>query len=249
MAVSATVLTRDSERRLGDVLAALAWCDEVVVLDTGSIDSTLHIASRYPNVSIHLLPGPFPGFGQAHRHAVALARNDWILSIDSDEVVSEALSAEIRGLAACPRTVYALAFENFFNGRLITSCGWHREHHERFFSRRTTNFCAGEVHERVQTAGLAVRRLRGSVRHYSYESSDDFLRKMRSYGQLFAAQHVGRKSSSPGKALRRGAWAFAKSYLLQRGFAQGYEGLVISAYKAQTTYWKYLLLHDANQRR
>src|SRR5881227_712490 len=84
--ISATVLTHNSGRRIAEVLAALAWCDEVVVLDTGSTDNTLEIARRSPNVSVHRLREPFPGFGEAHRRATALARNDWILSIDSDEV-------------------------------------------------------------------------------------------------------------------------------------------------------------------
>ena len=110
-----------------------------------------------------------------------------------------------------------------------------------------TNFCEGEVHERVQTQGLSVQTLRHPVDHYSYESSDDFLRKMREYSQLFSTQHAGHKTSSPGKAVRRTLWAFVKSYVLQRGFMQGYEGLIISSYKAQTTFWKYLWLDEANR--
>ena len=246
--ISATILTKNSAARLDEVLRSLAWCDEVVVLDTGSTDGTLALASRHPNVVAHRLAGPFPGFGRAHRHAVALARHDWILSIDSDEVVSSELAAEIAALPLDARTVYTLPFHNFFNGRFITSCGWYPDRHERLFNRTVTNFCVSEVHERVGTAQLSVRNLRHAVRHYSYESTDDFLRKMRAYSQLFATQHAGRKSSGPLKAVARSAWTFAKSYLLQRGFLQGREGLVISAYKAQTVFWKYLLLHEANRR-
>ena len=245
--ISATILTRDSSRRLPEVLAALSWCDEIVVFDTGSSDNTVALARRHTNVSVHELTGPFPGFGQAHRRAVALARNDWILSIDSDEVVTAALAAEITALAPCPQTVYVIPFHNYFNGRLITSCGWYPDRHERLFNRRVTNFCANEVHERVQTENLRVQALTHPVRHYSYETADDFLRKMRAYSQLFAAQHVGRRPSSPGRAVRRSLWAFAKSYLWQRGFLQGYDGFIISSYRAQTTFWKYLLLHDANR--
>lgn len=245
--ITATILTKNSAKRLADVLAALRWCDEVVVLDTGSTDETLEIARRYANVNVRELVGLFPGFGRAHRQAVALSRNDWILSIDSDEVLTEGLSRELMRLKPCPRTVYAIPFHNYFNGRLITSCGWYPERHERLFNRRATNFCENDVHERVQTGDLRILALSHPVHHYSYDSADDFLRKMRSYSQLFAAQHAGRKSSSPGKAVRHGLWAFAKSYLLQRGFLQGYEGLIISSYKAQTAFWKYLLLHDANR--
>jgi len=246
--ISATILTKNSAARLDEVLTALHWCDEVVVLDTGSTDDTLAIARRHWNVSFHRLAGPFSGFGRVRRQAVALARHDWILSIDSDEIVTPALAAEIAALALDPGTVYTMPFHNYFNGRQITTCGWHPDRHERLFNRTATNFCGSEVHEKVQTAHLAVQPLRHPIRHHSYESLDDFLRKMNSYGRLFATQHAGRKASSPAKAVARSLWAFGKSYLLQLGCLEGYEGLVISAYKAQTVFWKYLLLHEANRR-
>ena len=245
--MSATILTKNSATHLEAVLAALQWCDEVVVLDTGSTDETMAIAQRHPNVQLYRLDGAFPGFGRAHQQAVALARHDWILSVDSDEIVSAELAAEIAALPLDQRIVYAMPFHNYFNGRRITSCGWHPDRHARLFNRRATNFCGSEVHERVQTADLFVRQLRHPIRHYSYDSMDDFLRKMRAYSQLFAEQHAGRKSSGTGKAVCRSLWAFGKSYLWQRGCLQGGEGLVISAYKAQTVFWKYLLLAEANR--
>lgn len=110
--ISVTILTKNGAKRLADVLAALKWCDEVVVLDTGSTDRTLEIACGFSDVTLHELVGPFPGFGRAHRRAVALCRNDWILSIDSDEVLTEALAAELIRMEPCPRTVYAIPFHN-----------------------------------------------------------------------------------------------------------------------------------------
>jgi glycosyltransferase involved in cell wall biosynthesis len=243
------MLTRNSSARLAEVLTALHWCDEVVVLDTGSSDETASIAADFVNVRFHRLTGPFPGFGKAHRKAVALARNDWILSVDSDEVVSHALAAEIMALRLDPRMVYTVPFHNYFDGRRITTCGWSPDRHERLFNRIATNFCKSTVHERVQTSNLSIRRLRQPIRHYSYGSLDDFLRKMRAYGSLYAEQHSGRKASGPFKAVTRSAWAFAKSYLLRRGCLQGYAGFVISVSQAQTVFWKYMLLHEANRRR
>ena len=246
--ISATILTKNSAAHLAETLGALAWCDEVVIFDTGSTDDTLAIARRAVNVVVHQLSGPFPGFGRAHQHAVALARHDWILSIDSDEVVSAELAREITNLKLDPHVVYTVPFHNYFNGRLITSCGWFPDRHERLFNRTVTNFCSSAVHERVQPKDLTVELLQGAVRHYSYDSSDDFLRKMRAYSQLFAQQNVGRKSGGPVKAVSRSVWAFIKSYFFERGIFDGAEGLIISAYKAQTVFWKYTLLHEANRR-
>lgn len=247
--ISAIVLTKNSEALLGEVLESLAWCTEVVVLDTGSTDSTLTIAASFANVSVHRLAGPFYGFGRARQQAVALARHNWILSVDSDEVVSPELRDEIGRLELDPQAVYVIPFRNYYNGKHITSCGWSPDRHERLFHRESTNFCASEVHERVNTANLSCVPLEHAIHHYSYQSFDDFLRKMTAYSQLFARQHAGRKSSGPGKAVVRCLWAFFKSYVLQRGIFQGTEGLVISAYKAQTVFWKYLMLHEANNRR
>lgn len=246
--ISATILTKNSETLLADVLAALAWCDEVVILDTGSTDRTLLIAAEFANVRFHRLDGPFPGFGRAHRHAVALARNDWILSVDSDEIVTPALAAEIAALRLDARAVYTIPFQNFYRGRHITTCGWWPDRHERLFHRAATNFCPSEVHERVQTTAMTVVSLRHPITHYSYRTTDDFLRKMSAYSHLFAEQNAGTKSASPAKAVARSIWAFFKSYVLERGFMQGTEGLTICAYKSQLVFWKYLMLHEANGR-
>lgn len=246
--ISATILTKNSEPLLAEVLASLDWCDEVVVLDTGSTDGTLGIAAGFANVSLHQLKGRFPGFGRAHRLAVELARNDWILSVDSDEIVAPALAAEIAALPLDPQTVYTIPFQNYYNGRHITTCGWSPDRHERLFNRRETNFCTSEVHERVQTAALAVVPLRHSISHYSYRSAGDFLRKMSAYSHLFVEQNGGKRKASPAKAVARSVWAFFKSYVLERGFLQGGEGLTISAYKSQVVFWKYLMLHEANRR-
>jgi glycosyltransferase involved in cell wall biosynthesis len=235
-------------RRLREVLAALAWCEEVVVLDTGSTDATLAIAGEFSNVVVHRLQGPFPGFGRARRHAISLARHDWILSIDSDEVLSPELIEEICDLELDSNAVYALPFRNHFNGRHITTCGWAPDFHERLFDRRKTGFCQSDVHERVRTTDLAIRRLRHPVDHYSYGCLQDLLRKMNTYATLFARENVAKKSAGPAKAIGRSAWAFFKSYALQRGMFQGREGLIISVYKAQTVFWKYVMLDDANAR-
>ena len=224
--ITATILTKNSALRLEEVLRALRWCDEVLVYDTGSTDETAVIAQRAGNVSFHRMKGEFPGFGLARQAAVSLARNHWILSIDSDEVVSPELAEEIMALPLDPRAVYDMPFHNFFNERLITTCGWYPERHERLFNRTATTFCASRVHERVQMKGVSLRSLQHPIRHFSYESNDDFLRKMRSYSQLFADQNAGRKKSGPWKAVTRSGWAFFKSYVVERGALQGYEGLV-----------------------
>ena len=94
--ISVTILTKNSARHLEEVLLALKNFDEVLVYDTGSEDETLSIARKCPNVKI--VEGPFVGFGKTHNQASALTKNEWVLSIDSDEILSEELQKRLATL-------------------------------------------------------------------------------------------------------------------------------------------------------
>lgn len=243
--ISVTILVKNGARRLREVLDALTRYDDVVVYDTGSSDDTLNIARTYPNVSI--FQAPFNGFGSSHNAAAGLARHDWILSIDSDEVVSSELADSIDCLSLDTHTVYSLPFQNYYNGKHIKWCGWHPEHHIRLYNRNTTAFSEALVHEGVLSKGLQVIKLQHPVLHYPYESISDFLVKMERYSTLFAQQYYKKRKSSPLTALIHGAAAFSKSFILKRGFLGGYEGFLISVYNGHTAFYKYLKLYQANQ--
>lgn len=246
--ISAIVLTKDSEAYIEAVVEALAFCDEIIILDTGSKDQTTKVVSKFYNVRLYILDGKFPGFGYLRQYAIALAKHDWILSIDSDEFVSKELAAEISELKLDLKTVYSFPFNNYFNGRHIKTCGWYPDRHERLFNRKITNFTTSQIHEKVATRGLHVVRLKSHVDYYSYASMQDFHRKMLNYSQLFAKQYRGIKKASTLTAVTRSLWMFFKSYILQKGFIQGVEGFVISNYKAQTVFWKYMFLREANKK-
>lgn len=244
--ISVTILTKNSERHIHEVLASLRHFDEVVVYDTGSTDATLAIASHFPNVTLY--QGKFIGFGPTHNKASALSKHDWILSIDSDEVPSEEMLDEIASLSLDPRTVYSFPRRNFFNGKWIRWCGWHPDRCIRLYHRAHTRFSDDQVHEGVIATNIRLVHLKGSLKHYSYNSISDFLEKMQLYSDLFAKQNTGKKRSSVGKAIAHGCFGFFKSYILKRGFLGGSEGWIISLYNGHTAYYKYLKLREANQR-
>lgn len=227
-------------------LDSLTCFPEVLVLDTGSDDATREIARRYPNV--RLVEEPFQGFGKMHNLASQIASNDWILSIDSDEVLSPELIEEIHSLSLNAQEVYSLNRCNYFQGKWMKCCsGWYPDHVIRLYHRKTTRFTDTAVHEAVISKGLKVVSLKGKCFHTPYRSIDSLLAKMQLYTALFAEQNEGR-SSSLGKALWKGFAAFLKNYLLKRGFLGGKEGLIISIYNAHTTYYKYLKLAFRNQK-
>lgn len=242
--ISVTLLAKNSERHLEKVLAALHSFDEVLLFDNGSTDQTLAIARRFPNVQIK--EGTFKGFGPTHNEATSLARNDWILSIDSDEVVTPSLNTEIQSLKLERGTVYTIPRQNEYRGRPIKGCGWSPDIVTRLYNRRDTYFTDAAVHEKIVDKNLLIHPLKNPLQHYSYDNLHDFLSKMQHYSDLFAKDRVGKIKSSPCKAVLHGWFAFFKSYILKKGFLDGYPGFVISRYNAHTAYYKYLKLYEYN---
>ncbi len=242
--ISVTVLTKDSQQYLKEVLQALIPFGEVLLYDTGSTDKTLEISCGFSNVRV--VCAPFVGFGPTHNHASGAAQHDWILSIDSDEIATAEMVQDIAHAAPDLRTVYSFPRNNYFNGKFIKWCGWYPDCQMRLYNRKSTCFSDAQVHESIIAEGMRVVTLKGAIVHYSYASIADFLVKMQSYSALFARQNCGKKSSSPCKAVLHGMFAFFKSYIIKRGFLGGYEGFVISVYNGHTAYYKYLKLYEAN---
>jgi glycosyltransferase involved in cell wall biosynthesis len=243
--LSATILTKNSQKYLAEVLTALEKIDEIVIVDTGSTDDTLSIAGQFPNVSI--FEHSFIGFGPTHNVASRLAKNPWILSIDSDEVVSPSLLEEILSISLSKGFVYSFPRHNEYRKKWIRHCGWFPDRQTRIYHRDDTQFTEDQVHEAIKKDHLQEICLFSPLYHYSYENTHDFLHKMQIYSTLFALQYQGKKSSSLMKAISHGLFAFFKTYFLKRGFLDGSEGFEISFYNANTAFYKYLKLAEANK--
>lgn len=244
--ISVTVLAKNSQKYIKEVLKALSPFGEVILYDTGSTDSTMDIAQTFPNVRV--IRAQFAGFGPTHNMASAAAKNNWILSVDSDEIVTPEMVKAIAAEALENKAVYSFPRHNYFNGKFIKWCGWYPDRQIRLYNSTQTKFSNDQVHEAIISEGMRTVSLNAPFIHYSYESIEDFLSKMQSYSTLFANQYQGKRKSSLMKALSHGAFAFFKSYIIKRGFLGGYEGYVISAYNGHTAYYKYLKLHEANQK-
>jgi len=243
--ISVTILTKNNQKYIREVLESAKTFDEVVIYDNGSTDDTLNIAKEFSNVTIHC--GPFLGFGPSHNEASTLAKNDWILSIDSDEIITKEMAEQIKKTTLNEKCVYSFPRHNYFNGKFIKWCGWYPDRQYRLYNRNATRFSEAQVHEAIIVDNMTHIPLQDPIKHYSYSSISEFLEKMQLYSNLFAQQYKGKKSSSLPKALLHGIFAFFKSYILKRGFMGGYEGFVISLYNGHTAYYKYLKLREANK--
>ncbi len=242
--ISVTVLCKNSSATLFALLTSVSAFNEVIVIDTGSSDSTIDIAKGFSNVKIY--ERPFTSFGPLHNEAAKLASHDWILSLDSDEELTHELADEILSLELNPSHLYGFSFDNFFKGKHIRHCGWSPDKHIRLYNKTMTQFSNASVHESIEKKDLCVDYLQGRVNHYSYQSIADFLRKMQLYSDLFAKGQ--NKTGSFGKAWLHSFFAFFKTYIIKRGFLDGKEGYIIAQYNSHVAWYKYLKLEEKNCR-
>ena len=245
--ISVTILTKNSERYLYDCLHGLREFDDIVILDNGSTDRSLEIAAQFANVTV--FRSDFIGFGPLKNRAAGYARHDWVLNIDSDEVLSGELLDEIRSLTREANTLYAIPRQNFYRNKLIKCCGWHPDRVLRLYHKQTTQFSETLVHESLdQAGGKRVVRLKHALNHHPFDSASELLQKMQRYSELYARENRGRKKSGPFRALFHALFSFFQNYILQRGFLYGYEGFIISVSNANGVFYKYIMLYEESKK-
>lgn len=242
--ISICILTKNAATTLKATLESVRSFSEVILLDNGSTDDTCAIGESYPNVRVHKTP--FIGFGPLRNQAAQLATNDWIFSLDSDEVLSPALMQELSQLTLNPKLAYVFPRHNFYNGKRIRGCGWDPEYIARLYHRSNARFSDAQVHEELVAAQFY--KLASPLLHTPYRTTADFLAKMQHYSTLFAQQYQHKRKSSFPIAMAHASYAFFRSYFLKRGIFCGTEGFVISFYNANTTFYKYLKLAEVNQK-
>lgn len=245
--ISVAIIVKDGEKYVEECLQSLASFDEILLLDTGSTDRTMEIARRFQNVRIE--QREFAGFGPTKNLAAQLAKHDWVLSVDSDEVVTPELSAEIQSLSLDDNQVYRFSRHSYYRGRLIKGCGWYPDKILRLYNKQRTGLNDNQVHESVMVKeGMGIVDLGGALKHYPYDSAGSLVTKLQFYSTLFAEQNRGKLKSSPMKAVSRGLAAFFKGYVMRKGFLDGYAGFHIAFCQGLATYLKYIKLYEANQK-
>jgi glycosyltransferase involved in cell wall biosynthesis len=240
--ISVVLIVRDAAATLAATLESVRDFNEVLIYDNGSRDDTLTIAGRYANVRI--CTGEFTGFGPTRNAAAGLARNDWILSLDADEVVEASLTAGISGLALDdPQKVSAVQRQNYLLGKRVRYGGWGSQWLTRLYNRRMHRFTAVAVHEKVELkSGEQAVPLAGSLRHTAMRDAGDFLVKMHRYTMLKAGESI--RTYPPGIILLKSIWAFMRAYFLRLGLLDGWRGLLISVSEANGVFYKYMVIYS-----
>ncbi len=244
--ISVTILTKNSSLYMNECLSALLKFDEIIILDNGSTDDTIEIARSYKNVKVY--EHEFIGFGPLKNLAISYTSNDWVFSVDSDEIISNDLVIEIQKLILDKNCIYSISRDNYYNGKLIQACGWQNDFVHRLFNKTVTQFNDKLVHESlIINNNIKMTKLVNNMKHYTFNSAIELVDKMQKYSTLWANENRNKKKSSPSKAFFRAMFSFVKNYFFQKGFLYGYEGLVISISNANGVFYKYIKLYEVNK--
>lgn len=238
--LSLIVITKNEEAAIERCLrSAAAIADEIVVVDSGSTDRTPEIVSAFG--AKLLQPADWPGFGPQKQRAQEAASGEWILSLDADEWIEEGLRAEILAVLRDPaaKPGYRMPRRNRFMGEVARHGGWWPDHVLRLYRRDRGRFNDNLVHESVVVDG-EIGTLKNPIEHDTIATLADAEGKIERYAQIAAHELLARgRTSTPWLARLRGAAAYLRSYVLQRGFLDGRTGLRVARYQARYTYRKW----------
>ena len=246
--ISAVILVKNAEKTIAECLESLCAFGEVVLLDNGSTDATLDIAAKYPNVKIFHEPN-FCGFGKMKNIALSKATNDWILSIDSDEVIMPEIVSQINAMQLNDNTVVALSRLNYYGDRCMKCCGWYPDYVWRIFNRKYTRFNENIVHEGVETKPDTQKvYIKDAIKHYAADSMESIIQKMNRYTTLSAQEkHKKGKKASVIGAIFRFIHTFNMNYFFRRGIFYGYKGFVVSLLNASGSFYRHMKLYELNK--
>ncbi len=242
--ISLTVITFNEERNLARCLGSASFCDELIVVDSGSTDRTREIAESYGALFV---ARPWTGYRDQKNFATDLATQPWVLCIDADEEVSSELQAGIRkAFESDPDCdAFDLNRHSYYAGKLINHSGWFPQWRTFLYRKGFARWGGSEPHTTVQFTGSRKRRLRGDLYHHTYSDIRHHMSKLvhQAYEGARAMRGEGRRATWL-DLIARAPWAVFRAYVIDLGFLDGFYGLVISASYGYYTFLKYSMLHE-----
>jgi glycosyltransferase involved in cell wall biosynthesis len=182
--ISAYILTYNEAEKIEAAVSSVLWADEVVVIDSFSIDRTGEIAT---SLGARVVELPFNGFGELRNRAVEACKFDWIFSLDSDERCTEAVRDEILGLLAGtpPHDVYLVPRRSYMMGRWIKGSGWYPNFRQpQLFRKDSMRYTLEPVHEGYEVLnGKSVGTLQNAIWQFPFRNLEEVIKKMNRYSR------------------------------------------------------------------
>lgn len=243
--LSVVIVCKNEADIIGKTLHSLqGLTDDIIVYDNDSTDNTTGIIKQF---NVHLQQGSWEGFGKTKNKATALAKYDWILSLDADEAVDEELKQSLLALQlGDEKAVYEIKYKNFLGDKYLKHGEWGNDKHIRLFNRKMVTWDDEPVHEQlIIPAGTATKKLSGYILHRTMKDVKDYASKMVNYAMLNAEKYYRQgKKSSWLKIRMASGFAFFSNYILRGGFLDGYAGYICARMTAYYTFLKYARLKE-----
>lgn len=243
--ITAIIPTLNEEDRIRNSLQSADFADEVIVIDSFSTDQTIPIVKQSKAI---LLQRKFDDFSSQKNYAIDQATNDWIVWIDADEVLTEALQKEIRNAIDNANDFVGFYIYRifFFKQQILRFSGTQNDKLIRVFHK---NYCRyeGKVHEKIKSNGK-VGILHHKILHYSYKDYDQFINKLNHYAALKAEELYNKGLIiTPFHILIKPLARFVKHYVIKLGFLDGFPGFIISFAHAYGVFTRYIKLWNLKQ--
>lgn len=242
--LSAVIITYNEEEHLEKCLSSLVGiADEIIVVDSFSTDRTPEICKAF---HVTFIQHAFEGYIEQKNYAVSLANNDYILSLDGDEALSEALKTSIL------KVKQNWQFDGYYCNRLNNYCGqwikhsdWYPDKKLRLFKKESGQWKGINPHDcYTLRKGLKAGKLNGDILHWVYRDYAEHNKKIERFSTIASEAYfkLGKKSSI-WKIIYRPTWAFFKAYFLRLGFLDGLNGWIICLQTYNVTFLKYVKLY------
>jgi len=235
------MITLNEEHNLARALDSVKWADEIVIVDAFSQDGTKEIAKKYTNRIYDL---KWTGYGPAKQFALEKASNQWVLSLDADEVISEPLQQEIQSVLQTEVQIdgYSVCRMSNFLGKWIKHGGWYPDYVLRLFRKDKAHFTAATVHEELIVTGKSGH-LKGLLLHYTDPNLEYYLTKLNRYTTLSAQELLNKgETAKLTDLLFRPSAFFFRMYFFKFGFLDGVQGFLLALYSSFHVLTKYAKL-------
>jgi glycosyltransferase involved in cell wall biosynthesis len=243
MDISVVIITKNEEANIsGCIRSARLLSNDVIVVDSGSVDGTIHIAKAEGAVVIST---PWKGYGYSRNLGADAAANDWIFALDADERITPELVTSIANLDAKNiHCIYGFRRDNFFFGERIRFGTLGFEKAYRFYNRTVAKWNAFPVHEKVVSDCCKQVYMHGHFVHYGIRDLASWRLKKKHYARLGACKYFEQhKKATLLKRFCAPAFNAFKSYIVQLGFLDGQKGWVIAKVIFSYSWLKYKYLH------